>query len=176
MKKFTSLKGFLSLLFFTIFTAKQLSAQTASITPKSSIAIGSFSNINCCYLQAGFGGDNNNRTFVYTITGPGATVPASPYSVNCTSGCNSESVSFQFPTAGTYSVSVTVTQTQGGSAVATTSTNVYVVAPPASPNLWATSSDGNQVPSFSVTNGFYFAVRQIYSILSLQLHVTTASY
>lgn len=155
MKKFTYLKGFLSLFLLAILSAPKLSAQTATITPtNSSIAVGSSQSFTV--TTTGFGASNNNRTFAFTITGPGATTPASA-SINCTSGCTSQNQSFQFNTAGNYVVSVTVTQTQGGSAVASTSTNIYVVAPPSSPNLWATSSDGTRVSSFSVSNGVYFA-------------------
>lgn len=153
MKKFT-FKGIIALFFLFAFSQNESFSQTATITPANSVILAG-STQTFTVVTSGFGGDNNNRTFAYTITGPGATIPATPTSIICTSGCNSEDHSFQFPTAGTYTVGVTVTQTQGGSNVASTSTSITVVGIPNAPNLWATSSSGNQVSSFTVTNGLY---------------------
>ena len=153
MKKFT-FKGIIALFFLFAFSQNESFSQTATITPANSVILAG-STQTFTVVTSGFGGDNSNRTFAYTITGPGATIPATPTSIICTSGCNSEDHSFQFPTAGTYTVGVTVTQTQGGSNVASTSTSITVVGIPNAPNLWATSSSGNQVSSFTVTNGLY---------------------
>ncbi|MBK7290368.1 MAG: T9SS type A sorting domain-containing protein [Chitinophagaceae bacterium] len=153
MKKFT-FKGIIALFFLFAFSQNESFSQTATITPANSVILAG-STQTFTVVTSGLGGDNSNRTFAYTITGPGATIPATPTSIICTSGCNSEDHSFQFPTAGTYTVGVTVTQTQGGSNVASTSTSITVVGIPNAPNLWATSSSGNQVSSFTVTNGLY---------------------
>ena len=153
MKKFT-FKGIIALFFLFAFSQNESFSQTATITPANSVILAG-STQTFTVVTSGFGSNNNNRTFAYTITGPGATIPATPTSIICTSGCNSEDHSFQFPTAGTYTVGVTVTQTQGGSNVASTSTSITVVGIPNAPNLWATSSSGNQVSSFTVTNGLY---------------------
>ena len=153
MKKFT-FKGIIALFFLFAFSQNESFSQTATITPANSVILAG-STQTFTVVTSGFGSNNNNRTFAYTITGPGATIPATPTSIFCTSGCNSEDHSFQFPTAGTYTVGVTVTQTQGGSNVASTSTSITVVGIPNAPNLWATSSSGNQVSSFTVTNGLY---------------------
>jgi hypothetical protein len=151
MKKFTSTKGVFFFL-IALLALTKLSAQTATITPvNSTIAAGQSQNFTV--VTTGFGNTNNNRTFVYTITGPGVTIPASPAVFNCTNGCDSESESFQFNTPGSYNVSVTVTQTQGGAAVASTSTSITVLAP----NVWATSTSGTQISSFTVLNGTYYA-------------------
>lgn len=153
MKKFT-LKGILALSMVVLAATTKLSAQTATITPSNgAILVGGTQGFTV--VTTGFGGDNNDRTFVYTITGPGATIPASPANFNCGSNCNSETHNFQFNTAGVYNVAVTVTQTQGGSAVASTSTTFNVLTVPGAPNLWATSSNGTQVSSFTVTGGIY---------------------
>lgn len=151
MKKFT-LKGILALLLVVVLSATKLSAQTATITPTlSAIAVGGSQNFTV--TTTGFGNSGNDRTFAFTITGPGATIPASA-NINCTTGCTSQSQSFQFNTAGTYTVTCTVTR---NSTVASTSTTIDVMAAPAAANLWATSSDGNQISSFTVSNGVYFS-------------------
>ncbi len=137
MKNFTIMKGFLSIAILVCISTSSLFAQTASISPENS-TIWANATQNFTVTTTGFGSNNNNRTFVYTITGPGATIPSSPANFNCSSGCNTESHVIQFPTPGTYTVSVTVTQTQGGSAVANTSTTINVIAP----NLYSTSGSG----------------------------------
>ncbi len=137
MKKFTLRKGALSLLLLTMISTSRLFAQTATISPANA-NIGVNQSQFFTVTTSGFGGDNNDRDFTYTISGPGATIPASPVTYSCSSGCNSESHGFQFTTAGTYTISVTVTQTQGGSAVASTSTTLTVWTP----NLYSTSGSG----------------------------------
>ena len=99
MKKFT-FKGIIALFFLFAFSQNESFSQTATITPANSVILAG-STQTFTVVTSGFGGDNNNRTFAYTITGPGATIPATPTSIICTSGCNSEDHSFQFPTAGT---------------------------------------------------------------------------
>ncbi|MBK6991613.1 MAG: T9SS type A sorting domain-containing protein [Chitinophagaceae bacterium] len=153
MKKFT-FKGIIAFFLLFAFSQNESFSQTATITPANSVILAGSSQ-NFTVVTTGLGGNNDNRTFAYTITGPGATIPATPTSIICTNGCNSQSHSFQFPTAGTYTVAVTVTQTQNGSAVASTSTSITVAGIPSSPNLWATSSNGNQISNFTVTNGLY---------------------
>lgn len=153
MKKFT-LKGIFAFVLIGALSVTKLAAQTATISPtNSNIAVGGSQSFTV--VTTGFGADNNNRTFVYTITGPGATVPASPATFNCTSGCNSETHTFTFPTAGIYTVSVTVTQTQGGSAVASTSTTINVLSAPSSFNLWGIQNS-NTVVEFKVNGGIDF--------------------
>ena len=128
MKKSTFLRALACLLLTLGFTAGKSTAQTASISPQNA-TIGANTPQAFTVTTTGMGGSNNDRTFVYTITGPGSTTPASPATFNCTSGCNTQSHSFTFSAVGVYTVSVTVTQTQGGSATATTSTTI-TVAPP----------------------------------------------
>lgn len=134
MKKFTLRKGVVTLFLLIAISATQLMAQTASISPANA-NIGVNQSQFFTITTSGFGGDNNDRTFAYTISGPGVTNPATPVSYNCSSGCNSETHGFQFTTAGTYTISVTVTQTQGGAAVASASTTLTVWTP----NLYSTS-------------------------------------
>ncbi|HMU44871.1 MAG TPA: T9SS type A sorting domain-containing protein [Chitinophagaceae bacterium] len=128
MKKSTHLK-FLFLLPTIIFASfAKLSAQTATIAPINA-NIGAGQSQYFTITTTGFGADDNDRNFDYTITGPGATIPATPITIPCTSGCDVESHGFSFPTAGTYTISVTVTQTEGGAAVANTSTSLEVWVP-----------------------------------------------
>lgn len=148
MKTFTFLKGLFALC--VVFLAGESSAQTASITPANSTIVANSSQ-GFTVTTTGLGANNDDRTFFYTIAGPGVTIPASPVNFNCTSGCNSETHSFQFPTAGTYTVSVTVTRTQGGSQTASTSTSITVI----NPNLWSASSNGTVISGFIVNNGVY---------------------
>src|SRR5690606_29692718 len=96
MKSFTFLKGLLSAIGVVMLAAAS-QAQTASISPQNATIITNSSQ-TFTITTSGFGGNNQDRTFAYTISGPGATIPATPASYNCTSGCNSEGHTFQFPT------------------------------------------------------------------------------
>lgn len=137
MTSFTPKKAVLCLLLLFIISATKLSAQSITISPANA-NIGANQSQSFTITCTGFGLDDNDRTFAYTITGPGATIPATPTSFNCTSGCDVESHLFTFPTAGTYTISVTVTQTEGGGAVASNSTSLIVWTP----NLYASFGAG----------------------------------
>lgn len=137
MKKFTLKKALLSSLLLVTISAFKLSAQSITISPANA-NIGANQSQSFTITCTGFGADDNDRTFAYTITGPGATIPATPTSFNCTSGCDVESHLFTFPTAGTYTINVTVTQTEGGGAVASNSTSLIVWTP----NLYASFGAG----------------------------------
>ncbi len=127
MKKFTFLKGFLSLFLLAALTNKS-SAQVASISPTNqSIWVGSSINFTGTAVS-GLGANNDNKSFLYTVTGPAATTPAGPITININSGTQT-SQAFQFNTAGVYTVTLKITQTQNGSATATTSTSVTVNTP-----------------------------------------------
>lgn len=147
MKSFTFLKGLLSAIGVVMLAAAS-QAQTASISPQNATIITNSSQ-TFTITTSGFGGNNQDRTFAYTISGPGATIPATPASYNCTSGCNSEGHTFQFPTPGTYTISVTVTRNGQPGTNATTSTTLNVVAA----NMWVASNDGTQVAGYTVSNG-----------------------
>ncbi len=138
MKHFTLKKAMLSLLMMVAIGTIELAAQTATISPPSAnIAAGQSQFFTI--TTTGFGADDNDRNFAYTITGPGATIPATPISIPCTSGCDVETHGFEFPTAGIYNITVTVTQTEGGGATATTSTATLEVW---TANLYASSGAG----------------------------------
>lgn len=147
MKSFTFLKGFLSVIGVALMAAASHS-QTATISPLNASIITNSSQ-EFTIVTTGFGNNNQDRTFTYTISGPGVTIPASPVSFNCSSGCNSEAHTFQFPTAGTYTVSVTVTRNSNPSTTATASTTLNVV--PA--NIWVASNDGTTIAGYAVSNG-----------------------
>lgn len=149
MKTISTLFRSVAALFVVMIAfAAKTNAQTASISPSNSTIVAGQSQ-DFTVTTSGFGGDNNNRTFVYTITGPGATIPASPATFNCTSGCNNETETFTFNTPGVYTVAVSVTQTQNGSAVATTSTTITVNAPPPAA-VTLSPSPASTIPTGSV--------------------------
>jgi len=138
MKKFITQFGVLSLFLLILASFLKVSAQTATISPINA-NIGAGQSQYFTITTTGFGADDNDRDFAYTITGPGATNPTTPITFPCTSGCDIESHGFDFPTAGTYTINVTVTQTEGGSAVANTSTSLEVWVP----NLFASFGDAS---------------------------------
>ncbi|MCX6316427.1 MAG: T9SS type A sorting domain-containing protein [Bacteroidetes bacterium] len=123
-------------------------AVTLSPSATQSIAVGGSVNFTATALN--YTGSGN---YTFTWTAAGATIPGS--NPNSIAG-STDTKSLTFPTAGTYTVSVTIART-GSSTLTTSTTTVNVYNAPAAPNLWATSSDGNQVSTFSVTNGVYFA-------------------
>lgn len=152
MKSFTFLKGSLSVFLVAMMAATASHSQTATISPLNATIITNSSQ-QFTVSTTGFGGNNVNRTFDYTISGPGATIPATPASYNCSNGCNSESHTFQFPTAGVYTVTVTVTRNSNPAVTATTSTTLNVVAA----NMWVTSAEGTEISGYAVSNGNYLA-------------------
>jgi len=127
MKNFTLLR-YLPLFAILIFACiTKSSAQTAAIIPLNANAPeGAQQSFQI--LTTGFGVTDNDRSFAFNITGPGATNPTTPATYPCTSGCDDESFLFIFPTAGVYTINVTVTQTEGGTGVA--------VASPATLTVW----------------------------------------
>lgn len=147
MKSFTFLKGFLSVIGVALMAATSHS-QTATISPLNASIITNSSQ-EFTIVTTGFGGNNQDRTFTYTISGPGVTIPATPASFNCSTGCNTEEHTFQFPTAGTYTVSITVTRNSNPAVTASASTTINVV--PA--NIWVASNDGTTVAGYAVSNG-----------------------
>ena len=143
----TLIKGLCMSLTLLFAVAIKASAQI-TISPTNAVIANGQSITFTVNTSDGGGGwsDDDNRTFVYTITG-GTTSPASGASFNCTSGCHEESHSFTFSSAGTYTVTVTVTRTQGGGGgnTRTVSTNVTVFTP----NLYSTSGT-NDIEAYEV--------------------------
>lgn len=124
-------------------------APSATLSPSSSQSIAAGGTVNFTATASNYTGSGN---YTYTWTAAGATIPGSnPNSI----AASSDAKTLTFPTAGTYTVSVSIART-GSSTLVTNTTTVNVYNAPASPNLWATSSDGNQISSFSVTNGVHF--------------------
>jgi hypothetical protein len=144
-----------SILFFTfsLFVTQGVKAQaTATITPSETTLL-TGGSVDFQVITTGFGANNNNRSFAYSVSGPAPVTP-SPANFNCTDGCNDETHSIQFNTAGEYTVSVTVTQTQGGSSVATSSSvTITVVAP----NTWACTNSGTRISSYALNSGAFQA-------------------
>lgn len=134
----------------TVTTTVTVSAPptpAVTITPSTSQAIISGSSVSFTATASNFSGSGN---YTFTWTAAGATIPGSnPVSQAGTS--NTKAITF--PTAGTYTVSVNIVR--GATNLSTTSTTVNVYDAPASANLWATSSNGTQISSFTVVNGAY---------------------
>lgn len=152
MKISTFLKVTVFTFLAVAFASFNSMAQSATISPSTGSSLSGLTQI-FSVTTSGFGSSSNNRTYVYTISGPGTVSPASPATFTCTSGCTTQDHSFTFSLPGTYTVSVTVTQTQGGSAVASASATYTIL----SGNLWATANSGTTVSSFTVSNGTYYA-------------------
>lgn len=88
--------------------------------------------------------------YTYTWTAAGATIPGSnPNSI----AASSDSKTLTFPSAGTYSVSVNITRASTGTNLTTATTTVIVSAP----SLWASSSSGTQISTYTVSSGTYIA-------------------
>lgn len=122
---------------------------SVTLSPSATQNIAAGGTVNFTATALNYTGSGN---YTYTWTAVGATIPGSnPNSI----AASSDTKTLTFPTAGTYTVSVTIARTGSGTLV-TSSTTVNVFNAPAAPNLWATSSDGNQISSFSVTNGINF--------------------
>jgi len=152
MKMILPFNAFL-LFTFSLFLSQGAQAQaTATITPSETTVL-TGASVDFQVVTTGMGGNNNDRSYVYSVSGPAAVTP-SPANFNCTSGCNDETHAIQFNTAGSYTVSVTVTQTQGGSNVATSSSVTITVV---SPNTWACSNSGTRISSYSLNNGVFQA-------------------
>lgn len=134
----------------TVTTTVTVSAPptpAVTITPSTSQAIITGSSVSFTATASNFTGSGN---YTFTWTAAGATIPGSnPVSQSGTSSTKS----ITFPAAGTYTVSVNIVR--GSTNLTTTSTTVNVYDAPAAANLWATSSDGTQISSFTVVNGAF---------------------
>lgn len=123
---------------------------SATLTPSSQQNVAVGGTVNFTATANNYGGTGN---YTYTWTAAGATIPGSnPNSI----AASSNSKTLTYPSAGTYTVSVSIARS-GETTQVTNTTVVNVYAPPATPNLWAASSSGTIVSSFSVTNSVYFA-------------------
>ncbi|MGB3007182.1 MAG: T9SS type A sorting domain-containing protein [Chitinophagaceae bacterium] len=118
-----------------------------TLTPSTSQSILTGGLVSFTATSADFAGSGN---ITFTWSAPGATIGTNP-----TTGNPSSTKSITFPTAGTYTVSVNAVRSTSNVTSSTTTVRVFDV--PASPSLWATSSDGNQVSSFTVVNGIYIS-------------------
>ena len=148
MKKFTNLKGFLTLFLFVFLTANKSSAQTASLSPTNpTVTAGVATNFTA--TATGFCGSQRH----YTWTATGSTTP----SVVVQPDANTDTQTFTWASPGTYTLSVQIFRTGGcGTQSSTASTTVTVVAA-VPPNLWASSSSGSQVSGYNVSNGTYIS-------------------
>ena len=101
-------------------------------------------------------GGNGNFTYTWSSTGP--SVVSFTSNPNTIAGTSSSTTASNFTVAGTYTIKCTVSEDGGGLTVISSTKTVNVLASaPTAANLWATSSDGDRVSSFVVSNGTYFA-------------------
>lgn len=152
MNNSTFMKGFLSL-FFASFLAVNVTAQSVSVSPSGSIYAVTGVPVSIQATANGFNIFNfADYSFNWSATG-GMVSGSNPVSVDWWYPQPSVTRSVTYASPGTYTVSVTVTK---GSSSATSGTiTIHVLAAPAAPNLWATSSDGNQVSSYTVLHGVH---------------------
>ena len=121
---------------------------SATLSPSASQNILVGGSVAFTATASNYAGSGN---YTYTWTAAGATIP--PSNPN-TIVAASDSKTLTYTTAGTYTVNVTIARAGAGT-LTTNTTTVNVSAIPASPNLWASSSDGTQISSFTVVNGSY---------------------
>ncbi len=123
---------------------------TATLSPSTTRFILVGASVSFTATANNYVGSGN---YSYTWHASGASIPgANP---NVTAG-SSDTKSLTYLTPGVYPVSVTIART-GSTTLTTAITTVVVSAVPTSPNLWATSSNGTQVSTFTVANGTYFS-------------------
>jgi hypothetical protein len=123
---------------------------TATLTPSAAQNIAVGGTVSFTATANNYSGSGN---YTYTWTATGATIPGSnPNSI----AASSDSKTLTFPSSGTYTVSVTIART-GETTHVTNTTTVTVLSAPATPNLWAASSNGSIISGFSVSSGVYFA-------------------
>ena len=123
---------------------------TATLSPSVSVFAVAGVGINMSAVAANFAG-SGNYTFDWTAVGGtiSGTDPISQASATSTK-------TITFASAGSYIVNVSISRS-GATTLVTNSVTVTVSAVPTSPNMWATSSDGTQISSFTVMHGSYFA-------------------
>ncbi len=133
-----------------LLALKPIIAASATLSPSATQNIAVGGSVNFTALANNYGGTGN---YTFTWTAVGATgLGTNP--VNQASNSNTKTLTYAV--AGTYTVSVSIARS-GASTLVTNTTTVNVLTAPASPGLWATSSSGTQVSTFSVNSGVYFA-------------------
>lgn len=122
----------------------------ATLTPSATQNILVGGSVNFTATASNYAGSGN---YTYTWNAAGATIPGSNPN---TIAAASDSKSLTYAVAGTYTVNVTIARSGAGT-LTTNTTTVVVTTAPASPNLWASSSSGTQISSYTVANGIYIA-------------------
>ena len=131
-----------------LIALKRFSNPSVTLTPSTTQYILTGGTVNLTATALNYAGSGN---YTYTWTATGASI----------SGGNTASVAtatnaktLTYAAAGTYNVSVSIART-GAPTLVTDTVKVIVSNVPAVANLWATSSDGTRVSSFTVVNGIY---------------------
>src|SRR5688500_13912432 len=98
-------------------------------------------------------GGNSSFTYVWNASpAAGASFTNNPNTTGATPLASGSTGTFS--NVGTYSVSCTVSEGGGGLTATSAAKTIVVLAVPP-PSLWAISSNGTQVSSFTVSNGVY---------------------
>lgn len=130
-----------------LLALKRISGPSVMISPSTTQTIIAGGSVSFTATALNYTGTGN---YTYTWTASGATIPGSnPNSI----AANSDTKSLAYAAAGTYTVSVSIAR--AGSSTLVTGTVTVIVNP--APNLWATSSNGTQISSFTVSNGTYIS-------------------
>ena len=121
---------------------------SVTLTPSSTQYILVGGSVNFTATALNYTGSGN---YTYTWTAAGATISGSnPNSI----AAASDSKILTYAAAGTFTVNVSIARSGSGT-LTTNTTTVVVAAAPAVANLWASSSNGTQISSFTVINGIY---------------------
>lgn len=153
MKNFTLFKGFFVLI---VLSSLSLTAFSQTVTLSPSGTTTAYQNAAAGFTATRGGNWGSNENFGY-FTFHWSVSPSSGVTISnnddANFGLSSSTAQITFANTGTYTVTCTVSRWFGTSA-SSSATTVNVVAQPAA-NLWATSSDGTRVSSFTVSNGTY---------------------
>lgn len=131
-----------------ILLALRPAPATATLTPAGPISIAVGGSVNLTATANNFSAGVN---YTFTWVAVGSTGLGTNPVIQAG---NTNSKNLTYPVAGTYTVTTTISR--GTTVLATNTVTINVLAAPSAPNLWASSSDGTQVSTFSVNNGVYF--------------------
>ncbi len=153
MKNFTLLKGFVV---FVLLSSISISAFSQTVTVSPGGTVTAYQNVATSFTATRGGNWGSYDNFGY-FTFHWSVSPSSGVTISnndeANFGINSSTAQITFANTGSYTVTCTVSRWLGASA-SSSATVVNVGAQPAA-NLWATSSDGTRVSSFTVSNGTY---------------------
>ncbi|MFI5132779.1 MAG: T9SS type A sorting domain-containing protein [Chitinophagales bacterium] len=150
MKTFTFLKGLFSVLVSGILLANTASAQSLTASPVAILVPATTTNVTLTHSIGDWAGSGTYTLSVSNTTG--VTNPGGVWPWTNWSGLNSAAaqiITFSSAASGTYVFTLT-------RSTSTATVTVFVDANPGAANLWATSSSGTVISSFTVSqHGVY---------------------